>query len=251
MTKHLYMLRDLKATRALEAGDDLSDLDFMKEVGPHEMTPLVIEGNTIIDGVRRFHMAQQLGWDYLYAIRPEDVYEASEALALNHATPLRRWEHVVELVEYLRRMNRIRVTYRRRNPGSTEALVPLRDLTIKALGGLRPTQFEKAPLVKGGDAMLWQKCLNGEATPASAYATYMKRGTGKNRDGGIVDPVEQLEVYQRSLRQFHMITESLKKIGETTITKENARGILTEFKSARNTLNILLRRLEEAYRNDR
>lgn len=248
MTKHLYQLRDLKATRALGAGDDLSDLDFMKEVGPHEMNPLVIEGNTIIDGVRRFHKARQLGWDYVYAVRPADIYEATEALALSHTTPLRRWDHVVEIVYYLRRLNKARISYRKRHPKETEPLTPIRELTQVALGGLNPSQFEKAPLIQAGDAKLWQACLDGDATPASAYAAYMKRG--QNRYEGISDPKEQLEVYERALRQFHIVTEALKKIGATRLNQEEARKTLNEFKSARNTLNVLLRRLEEATRND-
>lgn len=244
MQSHLYMLRDLKGSRGLEEGDDLSDLAFMEEVGPHETTPLVVEGNVIIDGVRRLHKAQQLGWDYVYAFDPKDVYEAAEALALNHSTPLRKWHQVGEIVSYMRRLNQARIADRRIGKHSPKPWTPVRDLMTRALGGLNSSHFEKVNLVLH-DPILGPRIDAGKLSPAGAYAIYMKRNKGR---GDIVDHDSQLEIYQRSIRQLHIAAEAVKKVGPNALTREEAVVLQRDFRLARNTLNELFRRLEEAFK---
>ena len=239
---NLYMLRDLKSQRALDDGDDLSDLDFMNKVGPHKTRPIVIDGNIIIDGVRRFMKAQELGWDYIVGVNPATVDEAVEALAANHKKPLTRWVQVADIVLYLRKLNKPRERLMRRKLVGPQP--PIRDLMTKALGGLNSSQFEKVCLVLA-DPVVGPGVRAGITSPATAYATLMKQ---EKRRGTIENAEEQAEIYGNALRQLRMVNESLRKLGTIQLEPNKALEIRRNFNSARNSLNALLRRLEEAFK---
>lgn len=239
---NLYALRDLRVERALEDGDDLSDLNFMKTVGPHAIPPIVIKmDGVILDGVRRYEKARKLGWDYLVGVKSRNVEEVSAALAENHTKPLTRWVQVADIVAYLRFLNKERTrAYRRGNITGTR--VPIRDLVGSALGGLNPSNHEKVGIVLQ-HPHLSAKLLAGEISPAGAYNIMLAQ---QRQRGHVEDPAEQMELYQSALRQLQIVVESLRRMGEITIAPSEATELRKQYKYTRNRLNIVMNRLEEA-----
>jgi hypothetical protein len=247
MTKQI-LISDIKIDRELRDGDDLSDLD------PSVVSqPIVVQGDRLVDGLRRVELAKKMGLTELEAHDPQTLEEAAEVLALQHKTPLVNWLRVYELMKYLKPLLADR-TVRLRAKGTSHLkhskvtksapVIHSRILYRKAFGGLPSSQFNAViPLFERHDRDAVMDVLNGKITPHGALTRYRR----KQFQGRILGEEAQLALLNTTLQNLRNLADSMWMLGTPIeIDTETVTKIIAELRKTRGDLSKAINRLEEA-----
>lgn len=192
MSKEI-LIEEIKIDRELKADDDLSDLDesALKQ-------PIVVQGDRLIDGLRRVELAKRLGVTKLPAEDPQSLEEAAEVLGKLHPTPVsaQGWLRVYRLMKYLQPMGVERGRqYRAQHMSRLNRGEPVirmketsRDLIKHALGGVSSAQFESiVRLVEKAPREIVLPVLGGEVSPAGGLMRWKRMSQFQGRVKGAED----------------------------------------------------------------
>jgi hypothetical protein len=250
MTKKI-LIEDIKIDRELRNGDDLSDLS---EDTVHQ--PIVVQGDRLIDGLRRVELAKKLGITELEAHDPQTLEEACDVLALQHSRPITDWLRLYELTKYLRthlaeRTKRVRTSNTRQLRASRLAgepkppsVVHSRILFGKALGGTPSSQFiSVVPLFEQAPRELVLEVLSGKVTPHGA----MSRSRRREFRGQVTGKEGQLVLLNTAVQNLRNLADSLWMLGSPIeVDPQTVTQIISELRKSRTDITKALKRLEEA-----
>jgi hypothetical protein len=245
------LIEEIKIDRELKADDDLSDLD--ESALKH---PIVVQGDRLIDGLRRVELAKRLGVVKLPAEDPQTLDEAAEVLGKLHTTPVNKrqgWLRVYELMKYLRPLSVIRgrlfrtqhLSRLNRNEDTVHIGLHSRDLIKVALGGVPSSQFEPVvQLIEGGPKEVVLPVLNGEISPAGGLMRWKRR---KKFQGRIKGAQEQEVLIQESTQTIRAATDAIWMLdSDIKIDAERLGELIKGLKKARRNLITVINQLEEA-----
>jgi hypothetical protein len=245
------LIEEIKIDRELRADDDLSDLD--ESALKH---PIVVQGDRLIDGLRRVELAKRLGMTKLPAEDPQTLDEAAEVLGKLHTSRVstrQGWLRVYELMKYLQPMSVVRgrmfrsqhLTRLNRHEDSVSIGSLSREVIKKALGGVPSSQFEAiVRIIEGGPREIVLPILNGELTPAGGLARWKRRSKFQGRIKG---GAEQEVLIQESTQTIRAAVDSLWMLDSNIkIDAERLGELLKGLKMARRNLITLINQLEEA-----
>lgn len=246
------LIEDIKIDRELEPGDDLSDLSE-----DHLIDPVVVQGNVLIDGLRRIKLAVSLGIEDILAEEPQTIEEASAVLAWNHRLQRPSWKRILEIHPYMaeliqQRLRRIRseqaagrTKFEAWDPNRVR-VTPSRDLLSAAYGGVKSHQWERlVALSNEGRRDLLEQIFEGAISPAAAYV--QARDTRNPFRGSATDATEQWEILNASVQAMRVTITAIRGIATpVTIPAERITSVLPDYYKVRASLSKIIHQLEEA-----
>lgn len=244
----MILISDIKIDRELREHYPVSvdELDLSQ--------PIVVQGDRLIDGLRRVEKARALGITELPAEDPQDLREACEVLARLHPTPLKDWLRVYQLMKYLsplvavwsKKVRREHLDRIAKKQPTSHNPVKVRDLLVKAFGGVRPGNYEAIiKLVEHGPEDIVEAVLRGELSPSGGK----QRAQRRNRfQGRVTGKTEQETLIKEVNQTIRTAVDTIWMLGPINIDKDRYNELLKELRINRRNIATVINQLEEAKR---